>query len=276
MENKTQEQAERKNQQLWDEVAPVHFKAYNEVKILRDGSIALDEIELRQLGEVRGKTLLHLQCHIGTDTLSWARLGAIVTGVDFSAQSLAAARDLQAELGLEAAFVHANIYNLRDALRGEFDIVYTSRGILCWLKDLGEWARIIAHFLKPGGLFYIMESHPFLNSLEEEKDKPGELSFTYPYFHRPEPTCWDDDEPDYADESYTPQHASYEWEWTISDIFSALIKAGLQVESFNEYDRLFFKRYPSMVEISPGWYQFPGYENKLPLIFTLIARKPAT
>jgi SAM-dependent methyltransferase len=266
------EQAEESNRALWDEIAPVHFNAYREVDILRRGGIALDELEVQEVGEVKGKTLLHLQCHIGTDTLSWARLGAIVTGVDFSPQSLAYARQLQQELGLDATFIESNIYDLPQVLDGQFDIVYTSRGVLCWLRDIDAWARIIAHYLKPGGPFYIMESHPLLNVLEETA--PGQLSIVHPYFHRSEPTLWDDQSGDYADESYIAQHPSYEWDWTLSDIVSALLKAGLNLESFGEHDRLFDRRFPGMMECAPGWFQMPEYAGKLPLIFTLRAKKP--
>jgi SAM-dependent methyltransferase len=265
-------QAEENNRALWDEIAPVHFNAYREVDILRGGGIVLDELELQEVGDVKGKTLLHLQCHIGTDTLSWARLGAIVTGADFSSKSLALARRLQRESRLDATFVESNIYELPQVLDGPFDIVYTSRGVLCWLRDLDAWARIIAHYLKPGGIFYIMESHPFLNVFEETE--PGRLSIVYPYFHRTEPTLWDDEDGDYADGSYVPQHPSYEWDWTLSDILSALHQAGLVVESFAEHNRLFFQRFPSMVEVAPGQFRLPEPADKLPLVFTLLARKP--
>ena len=268
----TFEQAERSNRGLWDEIAPVHARAYPEVDILREGGIALDEIELQEIGEVQGKTLLHLQCHIGTDTLSWARQGATVTGIDFSRESIAQAQELQQELGLEATFLQANVYDLRAVLSGRFDIVYTSRGVLCWLRDLDEWARIIAHFLKPGGIFYLMESHPFLNMFEETK--PGELELLYPYFHQEEPTRWDDDSPDYADASYVSQTPSYEWEWSIGDILNALLKAGLRLESFNEYDRLFFKYFTSMESCMDRWYHLPQHAGQLPLLFTLRARRP--
>ena len=267
------EHAEKCNQELWDELAPIHVKSYKKVDILKEGDIVLDEIELREIGEVSGKTLLHLQCHIGTDTLSWARQGAIVTGVDFSAQSIACAKQLQQELQLDATFLHANVYELRTVLHEQFDIVYTSRGVLCWLRDLDEWAQIIAHFLKPEGIFYIMESHPICNIFDDTN--PGELTIAHCYFHTPEPTLWDGDDPDYADATYIPQHSSYEWEWSLSDILYALLKAGLYLESFNEYERLFFKRFPSMVGYSERWYHFPQYAGKLPLLFTLKARKPA-
>jgi ubiquinone/menaquinone biosynthesis C-methylase UbiE len=266
------EEAERANQALWDEIAPVHLRAYEEVDILRQGGIALDEIELQEVGEVRGKTLLHLQCHIGTDTLSWARLGARVTGVDFSGESIACAGRLAQELGLDAAFVQANVYELRSVIHQSFDIVYTSRGVLCWLRDLDEWARIIAHFLKPGGIFYLMESHPFCHVLDETT--PGELTITYPYFHNSDPVCWDDPSPDYADASYLPERPSYEWSWSISDILNALLRAGLTLELFNEYERLFFKLFRGMENWSERWYWMPRYSGKLPLTFSLRARQP--
>jgi SAM-dependent methyltransferase len=263
--------AEKCNEEHWDEIAPVHVRSYKSVDILKAGGIALDEIELREVGEVNGKTLLHLQCHIGTDTLSWARQGALVTGVDFSAQSIAYARQLQQELQLGATFLRANVYELRGILHEQFDVIYTSRGVLCWLKDLDEWAQIIAHLLKSGGVFYIMESHPLCNIFDETKR--GELTITHRYFHTPEPTLWDDNEPDYADATYVPQHPTYEWNWSLSDILNAVLKAGLHLESFNEYEHLFFKCFPSMVDYSEGWYHFPQYAGKLPLLFTLKAKK---
>ncbi len=262
--------AEQTNQAHWDEVAPIHIEAYEEVALLKAGGIALDEIELHEVGDVTGKTLLHLQCHIGTDTLSWARQGAIVTGVDFSAASIAAARQLAQETGLDATFIEAGVYDLPNVLEGQFDIVYTSRGVLCWLRDLDEWARIIAHFLKPGGLFYIMESHPMWNTFEETES--GELKPLYSYFHTAEPVRWEADG-DYADDTYTHEVASYEWTWSLSDILNALLKAGLRLESFNEYDRLFFKLFPGMMPCIERWYHYPQYGGKLPWIFTLTARK---
>ncbi len=265
------ERAERGNRAYWDEIAPVHARAYRGVDLLKKGEPVLDEIELREIGEVEGKTLLHLQCHIGTDTLAWARRGAQVTGVDFSPRSIALARQLQGELDLEATFICANIYDLPTVVDKQFDIVYTSRGVLCWLRDLEEWGRIIARFLKPGGIFYIMEAHPFCYSFEQDDD--GELRLTYPYFHSPEPRVWDDLDGDYADGDYVPQHPSYEWQWSLGDIFGALLGAGLQIELFDEYERLFFKLFSGMVEGPARWYRLPEYADRLPLLFTLRARR---
>jgi len=264
--------AEAKNRVLWDEIAPVHLASYKEVILLREGSEILDEIELREIGEVRGKTMLHLQCHIGTDSLAWARRGAIVTGLDYSSESIDCAERLKEELGLQARFVRANVYDARSVIDEEFDLVYTSKGVLCWLRDLDEWGRIIAHFLKPGGTFYMMESHPILNALEEKPS--GELFFAHHYFHRDEPTVWDDDDLDYADADYVPQNPSYEWDWTIADIVNALLGAGLRIELLNEYDRLFFRRFPSMETEDGRWFHLPGSSDKLPLLLTVRARKP--
>ncbi|MBE0431333.1 MAG: class I SAM-dependent methyltransferase [Dehalococcoidia bacterium] len=265
-------QAEDANRALWDEMAAVHVRAYKEVQLLRQGSEVLDQIELREIGDVRGKRLLHLQCHIGTDTLGWARHGAAVTGVDFSPRAIACAQELRDELGLEATFIQSNVYDLPSLLSEQFDIVYASRGVLCWLRDLDEWARIIDRFLVPGGVFYLMESHPVVHALEEIS--PGVLSFANPYFHRAEPVRWEAGDCDYANASHILAHPSYEWTWTIGDVVNALLKAGLELEFLNEYDRLYFQLFPSMTSDDGRWYRLPQYQRMLPLIFTLRARKP--
>ena len=266
------QEAERRNRLLWDELADVHLESYKEIVMLRAGDEVLDEIELRELGDVSGRSMLHLQCHIGSDTLAWARHGAVMTGVDFSEKSLACAQLLFDELGQQATFVHSNVFEVRDVLKGKFDIVYTSKGVLCWLKDLPEWGRIIAHYLKPGGTFYLMETHPYAAALEEHE---GQITFDYPYFHQRAPMEWSSDDPDYADENYVPSNPSFEWQWSVSDILHALLDAGLKIELVGEYDRLFFKMLPSMTSEDGRWFKLPGYETKIPLLLTVRARKPA-
>jgi SAM-dependent methyltransferase len=265
-----QNEFEDANQRMWDELAPVHYKSYG-LDRLRKGETLLDNIQLAEVGEVRGKSLLHLQCHIGSDTLSWALRGAEVVGVDFSGQSIEFARRLADELKLKAEFVHSNIYDIEKHLNRQFDIVYTSQGVLCWLKDIKEWARLIARYLKPGGLFYIMESHPIQNVFNNIKSGP--LEIIYPYFHREQPTKWDDNKPDYSDSTFIYNKPSYEWIWTLSDIVNSLISAGLIIESLNEYDKAFDQIFPDMVKDSDGWWYHPDYRGKLPLIFTLRAIK---
>jgi SAM-dependent methyltransferase len=227
--------AEAGNCRLWDEIAPVHLRSYKEVSLLREGKEILDDVELREVGNVHGKKLLHLQ-------------------------------------GLPARFVHANVYDSRSVIDEKFDLVYTSKGVLCWLRDLEEWGRIIAHFLKPGGTFYLMESHPILNALDEKA--AGSLAFVHRYFHRDEPTLWDDKLPDYSDPTYIPQNASYEWDWTVSDIVNALLGAGLHIDLLNEHNRIFFRRFPTMESDDGRWFRLPDRRDAIPLLLTIRARKP--
>jgi len=261
---------EESNKKLWNELTGVHIRSYG-VDEFKKGKSTLDKIQLKEIGNVREKSLLHLQCHFGLDTLSWAREGAIVTGVDFSKKSIEYANQLKEELNINARFICCNIYDLRSHLDEKFDIVYTSQGVLCWLKDLEEWAKIIHHFLKPYGIFYIMEEHPIKNILEDAKK--GKLEISYPYFHSKQPTKWDDDYPDYSDETYIPKNPSYEWQRSLSDVVNSLIKAGLRIEFINEFDKIFFKAFPGMKCDKESWWYLPDYRNKIPLMFTLRAKK---
>ena len=153
----------------------------------------------------------------------------------------------------------------------QFDIVYTSQGVLCWLKDLKKWAQIIFHFLKPGGIFYLMDIHPVYYMFDDTKK--GNLDIIYSYFHQIEPNVWNDDSPDYSDCTYIPQTPSNEWVWSISDILNSLINAGLKIEFFNEYDKSFYKGLPDMEYDEEKWWYLPEYKGKIPLMFTLRARK---
>ncbi|MCZ7544594.1 MAG: class I SAM-dependent methyltransferase [Anaerolineae bacterium] len=154
------------NRALWDEWTGIHAKsAFYDLEGFKAGRLSLDRVAREGLGDVTGKRLLHLQCHFGMDTLSWARLGAEVTGVDFSEKAIALARALSAELSIPARFVCANIYDLPAALDGAFDIVFTSGGVLYWLPDLVRWAEIVAHYLRPGGTFFLADSHPLRHGL---------------------------------------------------------------------------------------------------------------
>ncbi len=261
---------ENGNKILWDELTDVHIKSYG-VDKFKQGKSTLDEIQLREVGDVKGKTLLHLQCHFGLDTLSWAREGAVVTGVDFVEKAIAYANKLKDETGLNARFICSNIYDLEKHLNEQFDIVYTSQGVLCWLRDLNKWAQIIAKFLKPGGIFYLMESHPVMHIFDDTIKGP--LKITQPYFHNDDPIIWDDHHPDYSDQSHLVENPSYEWQWSLSDIINSLINAGLRIEFLNEYNKEFCYALPDMVRREDGWWYLPGYEKNLPLMFTIRAKK---
>ena len=159
------------NRAHWAEVTPIHVQsAFYDVPAVKAGKGSLQRIEVDELGVVKGKTLLHLMCHFGLDTLSWARAGAVVTGVDFSTEALAVARGLAEELGIPARFIEANVYELPSVLDEQFDVVFTSYGILCWLPDLDSWAKVIARSLRPGGTFYIVEMHPTSDLLEQDTE----------------------------------------------------------------------------------------------------------
>jgi len=174
----------RTNLDHWNELVSLHAQSkFYDLQSFKAGNSTLKPIEVEELGDVAGKSLLHLQCHFGLDTLSWARRGAQVTGADFSDQAIALAQSLSQELEIKANFVCSNLYDLPNVLSGEFDIVYTSYGVLCWLSDLGRWGKIIAHFLKPDGVFYIVEFHPFTHVFDNE-DNATDLRVVYPYFSR--------------------------------------------------------------------------------------------
>ena len=154
------------NQKRWDELADVHFKGdFYKVDSFRKGGVSISQLEQKEVGEVKGKKLLHLQCHFGKDTISWARLGAKATGVDFSSRAIKLAQQLNEEVGENVKFVQSDIYSLKDISEKDlppnsFDVVFTSHGAIYWLPDLEKWAETIAYYLKPGGLFYIADGHP--------------------------------------------------------------------------------------------------------------------
>ena len=259
-----------KNRELWNELTPIHARSdFYDVEAFKAGGINLKSIELEEVGDVSGKSLLHLQCHFGMDTLSWARLGAKVTGIDNSDKSIETARSLSEELGIEAKFILTNVYDLPDVLDGEFDIVFTSYGVLCWLPDLRRWAEIIAHYLKPGGFFYIVEWHSILNIFDDSQDAT-ELRVALSYFHTPEPVRWEP-ERDYADKDAIRTHPSYEWTHSMGDILNALIDAGLRIEFLHEFPMLAWRQYPFMEQDKEGWFRIKG--DKVPLLFSMKAVK---
>ena len=264
----THDQARHGNRKFWEEVTPLHLKSYDVEGFLK-GEPWLPGQILKEVGDVAGLSLLHLQCHFGLDTLAWASMGADVTGVDFSPRSIEAARNLAEEVDLQAEFICSDIYDLPGKLNKEYDIVFTSIGVLCWLNDLKGWAKVIASFLKSGGFFYIMEGHPLLYSFDDD----GEWKLILPYFHQEQPYFWGEDTTDYMDTSYHPESPTYEWQWSISDIINALIDADLRLEFFNEFGALDNPVYPGMVRREDGLFTFPNMPVELPILFSLKAIK---
>ncbi len=226
------------NRNLWNNWTKLHIKSSleydNLLARLRNGQTTLNEIELGELGNVTGKSLLHLQCHFGLDTLSWAREGAIVTGVDFSEKSIVHARFLSKELNISADFVCSDIYKLPMVLDQQFDIVFTSGGVLPWLPDLDRWAEIIVYYLRPGGTFYIRDSHPIRHLLGPPRlDATGKL-IEHGYVHRTEPMRVEE-QGSYAVPEANTTHTAYYWTHGLGEIVTALSSAGLRLEFLHEF-----------------------------------------
>ena len=265
------------NRELWDAWTKIHVgSAFYDLASFRNGerAIRLADYELDEIGNVEGKSLLHLQCHFGLDTLSWARLGATVTGVDFSPEGIATARALAAELHIPTTFVEANLYDLPNELDGQFDVVYTSRGVLGWLADIVGWATTVAHFVKPAGFFYVTEIHPVAQVFENEGVTAGELRLSYPYWSHPEPLRFEV-HGSYADPTApTEGLVEHGWDHSLGEIVSALIDAGLRIDFLHEFD---FVEWPVdfLVESPDGRWRLPaGTPGQLPLFFSLKATKP--
>ena len=257
-----------KNRHAWGLRTAVHLKSdFYDVASFKQGRNSLLTIEQEELGDVRGRSLLHLQCHFGMDTLSWARLGARVTGADFSEEAIAVARSLAAEVGLEARFVCANVYDLPDVLDEKFDIVVATYGVLSWLPDLEAWARVVAHFLRPGGTFCIVEIHPNCGFIEEVD---GKLLVTDSIF-RPDP--WETETVEtYTDGPALAPHLEYNWPWTVGRLVTALIKAGLRIERLRELPIDVRQRVPSMVRSDDGFWRLP--RDPMPLLVACVATRP--
>ena len=259
------------NRRYWEDVVPVHAaSSFYNVDGFKAGGITLDELERGEVGDVSGKSLLHLQCHFGLDTLSWARMGARVTGVDYAEAAVNTARDLAGLCGLDARFICCNLYDLPQQLHEQFDIVFTSYGVLCWLSDIHEWARIAASYVKPGGFFYIAEFHPFSYVFDDEADH---LIYRYPYFKKAA-TRWEFEGTYTGAAEKLDRHEDWEWTYRLGDVVTALIDAGLRLEFLHEHPFTVYHQLPFLERTGPMRWGFPGGEQPVPLMFSLKAVKP--
>jgi 2-polyprenyl-3-methyl-5-hydroxy-6-metoxy-1,4-benzoquinol methylase len=251
------------NRHAWNIRLEAHKNsAFYDVEGWKQGKTSLTEIELRELGDVSGKKLLHLQCHFGQDTLSWARLGATVTGCDLSDEAIAYARELATEVGIDAQFVCCNVFDLPQHLEGEFDIVYTSFGVVGWLPDLEPWAAVIAHFLKPGGTFYMAEFHPVVWILDEK------MEFIKYAYHNVE-VIESEMTGTYADRYANLKYKEYGWNHSLSEVLNPLLRHGLRLEFFNEYPFSPFDCFDKTVRGADGNFRIQGLEDKIPMVYSL-------
>ena len=264
------------NRRRWDEAVALHIKGDSKVYRLsafRAGADILGPIENDELGDVAGKRVLHLQCHFGLDTLCLARRGAEVTGLDFSSAAIKAARALSRETGVPATFVEGNLYDAPDLIDGAFDLVFVTWGAINWLPDIGRWAEIVAHFLKPGGALYLLEGHPVTLIFEEN----GEGGFvpTYPYFQGPDPIASDETTTYTGEDDRLENTRAYEWSHPLSAVVNAVIAAGLRLVALNEHVRLPWQAFPSMRTDADGMEVMPADLPSMPLAFSLRAVKDA-
>ena len=259
------------NRANWDDRVPVHLaSSFYDLAGFRAGASSLRPFEVSEVGDVAGCRLVHLQCHIGLDTLSWARRGALVSGLDFSAPAIDAASSLAASLGLEATFVVSDVYDAVAALGGQrFDIVYTGIGALVWLPDIPRWARVVAGLLAPGGFVYLVEGHPFAQILDSG---PAGLVVARDYFDAAPQV---DDYPyTYTDGPALSHSRQVEFQHGLGEIVTSLAEAGLRIEFVHEHDFELFARFDSLQRQEDGTYRLPAGQPRVPMMYSLRASMP--
>ena len=268
------------NRLLWNQRTMVHKNSsfYN-LEGFKSGETALTPIELNEVGDVKGKKMLHLQCHFGMDSLDWSRRGAKVTGVDLSDKAIEEAGKLNDELGMDATFVCCNIYDLHPGnkefpkvsplggdLEGAFDIVFTSYGVIGWLPDLDKWAEIISHYLKPGGLFYMAEFHPVVWMFDEKFQGVK-------YYYDNRELIVTENTGTYTDREADIKGKEYSWNHSISEVLNALLSRGLRIQQFNEFMYSPYPCFQNLVESGERKWQVKGMEGKIPMVYSVKAVK---
>ncbi|MES2774472.1 MAG: class I SAM-dependent methyltransferase [Bacteroidota bacterium] len=259
------------NKDGWNKRTAVHIaSSFYDNQTFKAGKNSLNKPELEELGSVEGKSLLHLQCHFGQDTLSWARLGAKVTGIDLSDLAIAEAKKLSAEINTPATFVCSNVYDLvghpEMPEAGSYDVVFTSYGTIGWLPDLDKWAAVISHFLKPGGIFYIIDFHPVLWMMDDDLS-----TIKYPYHNFG--VIAETNTGTYTDRDAAIEYKEYSWNHSISEILNALIDAGLEVQRFNEFSYSPYNCFNNVVQGADGMWRVKGMEDMIPMMYSVKAGK---
>ncbi|MBK8847274.1 MAG: class I SAM-dependent methyltransferase [Bacteroidetes bacterium] len=256
------------NKQLWNERTAHHFDSkFYDVAGFKNGQSSLNSIELELLGNIADKKILHLQCHFGMDTISLARLGAQVTGVDLSDAAISQATKLAAETQSHAQFLLSDIYSLTAKHNEQYDIVFTSYGTIGWLPDLTKWAQVINHFLLPGGKFLLVEFHPLVWIFDN-----AFKYIQYSYFNKE--AIVETEHGTYADKNAAIETTSITWNHPLSEVINSLIKCGLQIEVLQEYDYSPYNILPDMMETEKGRYQIASVGDKMPLVYAILATKP--
>ena len=255
------------NRKSWNNKTEVHLHSefYN-LDDFRKGKSSLNSIELDLLGDIKGKSILHLQCHFGQDSMSLSRLGADVTGVDFSDKAIAYAKSIAEELNLNTTFICSDVYHLPSHLNETYDIVYTSYGVIGWLPDLDKWAKVISHFLKPNGKLVFVEFHPFVWMYDNDFK-----NITYNYF-KSDPII-ELESGTYADRNSNIAQENITWNHSLSEVFSSLITQGLRIISFQEFDYSPYNCFSNTYEFEQGKFRIKSFKDMVPLVYALVAEK---
>lgn len=257
----------QKNKDLWNKRTEVHVNSeFYDMPSFLKGKNSLNSIELNLLGDVNGKSILHLQCHFGQDTLSLARMGAKVTGADLSDKAIGKAKDLAKQLELEATFICSDIYELPKNLDEKFDIVFTSYGTIGWLPDLDKWAAVIVNHLKPGGRFIMADFHPVVWMFDNDFKGVG-----YNYFNSG--PINEVEQGTYADRDANLNSEYVGWNHSTAELLSSLLKAGLTLQTYQEFDYSPYNCFRHMEEFAPGKFRIKHLENKIPMVYALEAAK---
>ncbi|GAA4777292.1 MULTISPECIES: class I SAM-dependent methyltransferase [Flavobacterium] len=255
------------NKKTWNEKTDIHVNSefYANDDFLK-GKSSLNDIELKLLGDIKGKSILHLQCHFGQDTISFSRMGANATGIDLSDKAIAKAKEFNNQLNLDAKFICCDIYDLPNHLNEQFDIVFTSYGTIGWLPDLDKWANVVSRFLKPGGKFVFAEFHPIVWMFDNDFKE-----VFYSYFNV-EPII-EEETGTYANKNSSIETKTITWNHPTSEVLNALIKSGLEINSFDEYDYSPYNCFNETEEFETGKFRIKHLQNKIPMVFSLTATK---
>ena len=255
------------NRKTWNEKTEFHIQSdfYNQEGFLK-GENSLTPIELELLGNIEGKSILHLQCHFGQDTISFSRLGAKAVGVDLSDNAIEKAREIANQLNTDTRFICCDIYNLPNHLKEQFDIVFTSYGTIGWLPDLDKWAKVISNFLKPGGKFVMADFHPVVWMFDDNFEKIG-----YNYF-KSEPIIETVDGT-YADKNAPINSKTITWNHSTSELLNSLLSNNLELNTFNEYDYSPYNCFNATEEFEPKKFRIKHLENKIPMVYSIVATK---
>ena len=258
------------NKESWNSRVDTHYNSefYDNKKFI-DGKSSLNDIELKFFPNLEGKTVLHLQCHFGQDSISLSRMGAKVTDVDLSDEAISKAKELASITNSDAEFICCNVYDLPNHLNGKFDIVFSSYGAICWLPDLNKWAEIVSRFLKEGGKFIFAEFHPVVDMVDKNSSKLGSSYFNIgPINENIEGT--------YTDGENTDKRQFVTWNHGIGEVVNNLINNGLEINSLKEFDYSPYNAFQSTFEDEPNKYRIKHFGNNVPMVFSILATKSMT